>query len=253
MKNSAMNGAAPILEARKLSKHFGGFLANDAIDLAVASGEIRGIIGPNGAGKSTLINLMTGVHQPSSGDVLLAGESLLGRKPHEIARKGLVRSFQVSRIFGNLSVRDNLLAPHLTSAKGRGARREGEAKARRLLELTTLSRLADAPAKALSGGQRVLLQAAAGFMMPSLTCYLLDEPFAGVNPVIKDQLIALIDEESRARGLTFVIVSHEMAVMRRLCRKITVLIEGRVVAEGSLDEIATRADVVSAYLGKSFA
>jgi ABC-type branched-subunit amino acid transport system ATPase component len=248
-----MNGAAPILEARKLSKHFGGFLANDAIDLAVEPGEIRGIIGPNGAGKSTLVNLMTGVHRPSSGHVLLAGESLVGRKPHEIARKGLVRSFQVSRIFRNLSLLDNLVAPHLAGVRTRGARAEAVAKAERLLELIGLTRLADAPAKTLSGGQRVLLQAAAGFMMPSLTCYLLDEPFAGVNPVIKDQLIALIEEESRARGLTFVIVSHEMAVMRRLCRKITVLIEGRVVAEGSLDEVAARADVVAAYLGKSYA
>jgi branched-chain amino acid transport system ATP-binding protein len=248
-----MSGAPPILEVRKLSKHFGGFLANDCIDLAVEPGEIRGIIGPNGAGKSTLVNLMTGVHQPSSGDVLLAGESLVGRKPHEIARKGLVRSFQVSRIFGNLSVLDNLVAPLLAGVRTREARQEGAAKARRLLELTGLTRLADAPAKTLSGGQRVLLQAAAGFIMPSLTCYLLDEPFAGVNPVIKDQLIALIEEESRARGLTFVIVSHEMAVMRRLCRKITVLIDGRVVAEGSLDEVAARADVVAAYLGKSYA
>ncbi|MBV9566908.1 MAG: ABC transporter ATP-binding protein [Hyphomicrobiales bacterium] len=248
-----MNGAAPILETRKLSKHFGGFVANDAIDLVVAPGEIRGIIGPNGAGKSTLINLMTGVYQPSSGDVLLAGESLIGCKPHEIARKGLVRSFQVSRIFGNLSLFDNLLAPHLAATTTREARQEGVSKARRLLELVRLTRLAEAPAKTLSGGQRVLLQAAAGFMMPALTCYLLDEPFAGVNPLIKDQLIELIEEESRARGLTFVIVSHEMAMMRRLCRKITVLIEGRVVAEGSLDEIASRADVVAAYLGKSFA
>ncbi len=196
---------------------------------------------------------MTGVHQPSSGDVLLAGQSLVGHKPHEIARKGLVRSFQVSRIFGNLSVADNLLAPYLAGAGTREAQSEGASKAERLLELTGLARLADAPAKILSGGQRVLLQAAAGFMMPSLACYLLDEPFAGVNPVIKDQLIVLIEEESRARGLTFVIVSHEMAVMRRLCRKITVLIEGRVVAEGSLDEVASRADVVTAYLGKSYA
>ncbi|MBV9739567.1 MAG: ATP-binding cassette domain-containing protein [Hyphomicrobiales bacterium] len=246
-----MSGIAPILEARRLSKRFGGFLANDAIDLSVEAGEIRGIIGPNGAGKSTLVNLITGVHQPSAGDVLLAGESLVGRKPHEIARKGLVRSFQVSRVFGNLSVIENLLASHLADARMRETHGQGFAKATRLLELTGLIRLADAPAKTLSGGQRVLLQAAAGFMMPSLTCYLLDEPFAGVNPVIKDQLIALIEEESRARGVTFVIVSHEMAVMRRLCRKITVLIEGRVVVEGSLDEVAARADVVAAYLGKS--
>ncbi|MBV9752901.1 MAG: ABC transporter ATP-binding protein [Hyphomicrobiales bacterium] len=246
-----MNGAAPILETRGLSKRFGGFLANDAIDLSVSAGEIRGIIGPNGAGKSTLINLMTGVLQPSSGDVLLAGESLVGRKPHEIAREGLVRSFQVSRIFGNLSLLDNLRAP-FAAVSTRDVRVEGVAKAHRLLERLGLARLADAPAKTLSGGQRVLLQAAAGFMMPSLSCYLLDEPFAGVNPVIKDQLIELIEEESRARGLTFVIVSHEMAVMRRLCRKVTVLIQGRIVAEGSLDEIASRADVIAAYLGRSF-
>jgi branched-chain amino acid transport system ATP-binding protein len=248
-----MNAAPPLLETRKLSKHFGGSLANDAIDLAIAAGEIRGIIGPNGAGKSTLVNLMTGVHRPSSGEILLAGRSLLGLESHEIARKGLVRSFQVSRVFGNLSLLENLLAPHLAQSQGSKAREAGLAKAWRLLELITLTRLAHQPAKTLSGGQRVLLQAAAGFMTPSLTCYLLDEPFAGVNPVIKDQLIELIEEESRARGLTFLIVSHEMAVIRRLCRKVTVLIEGRVAAEGPLDEVAARADVVAAYLGKSYA
>ena len=248
-----MNAAPPLLETRKLSKHFGGSLANDAIDLAIAPGEIRGIIGPNGAGKSTLVNLMTGVHRPSSGEILLAGRSLLGLESHEIARKGLVRSFQVSRVFGNLSLLENLLAPHLAQSQGSKAREAGLAKAWRLLELITLTRLAHQPAKTLSGGQRVLLQAAAGFMTPSLTCYLLDEPFAGVNPVIKDQLIELIEEESRARGLTFLIVSHEMAVIRRLCRKVTVLIEGRVAAEGPLDEVAARADVVAAYLGKSCA
>ncbi len=244
--------AAPILETRRLSKRFGGFLANDAIDFSVAPGEIRGIIGPNGAGKSTFVNLVTGVHAPSSGEVLLSGRSILGLAPHEIARQGLVRSFQVSRIFGNLSLLDNLMAPHLAQTHGRAEREAGLAKARRFLELTKLTRLADQPAKILSGGQRVLLQVVAGFMIPSLCCYLLDEPFAGINPVIKDQLMELIEEENRSRALTFVIVSHEMAVMRRLCRKITVLIEGRVAAEGSLDEVAARADVVAAYLGKSY-
>src|ERR1700730_13233047 len=96
----------PILETRGLSKRFGGFLANDAIDFAVAPGEIRGIIGPNGAGKSTFVHLMTGRHAPSSGEVLLSGESLVGLSAHQIARKGLVRSFQVSRVFGNLSLVD---------------------------------------------------------------------------------------------------------------------------------------------------
>jgi branched-chain amino acid transport system ATP-binding protein len=244
--------SVPILETRKLTKRFGGFLANSEIDFSVAGGEIRGIIGPNGAGKSTFVNLMTGVEQPTSGDVLLSGESVIALEPHEIARKGLVRSFQVARVFGNLTLLDNLLAPQLAQTRRAAARSEGLDKARRLLELTKLARLADYPAKALSGGQRVLLQAAAGFMMPSLTCYLLDEPFAGVNPVIKDTLIELIEAENRAKAVTFVVVSHEMAVMRRLCHKITVLIEGKVVAEGSLDEVAARQDVVRAYLGKGY-
>jgi branched-chain amino acid transport system ATP-binding protein len=244
--------SGPILETRKLTKHFGGFVANNGIDFSVAAGEIRGIIGPNGAGKSTFINLVTGVHPPTSGDVFLSGQSLLDLEPHEIARKGLVRSFQVARVFGNLSLLDNLLAPHLAQSASRKTHREGIERARRLLDLTKLDRLATNPAKALSGGQRVLLQTAAGFMTPSLTCYLLDEPFAGVNPVIKDTLIELIEAENRARSLTFVVVSHEMAVMRRLCQKITVLIEGKVVAEGSLDEVAARQDVVTAYLGKSY-
>jgi branched-chain amino acid transport system ATP-binding protein len=158
----------------------------------------------------------------------------------------------VSRVFGNLSLVDNLMAPHLALAASKAEREAGLAKAWRFLELTNLVRLAHQPAKALSGGQRVLLQAAAGFMVPSLACYLLDEPFAGVNPVIKDQLMTLVEEENRARALTFVLVSHEMAVMRRLCHKITVLIDGKVVAEGSLDEVAARADVVAAYLGKGY-
>jgi branched-chain amino acid transport system ATP-binding protein len=242
---------APILETRKLSKRFGGFLANDAIDFSVDAGEIRGIIGPNGAGKSTFVNLLTGVEQPTSGDILLSGRSLVGLSSHEITRLGLARSFQVSRVFGNLSLIDNLMAPHLAQAHGAAAREAGLDKARRFLDLAKLTHLALQPAKALSGGQRVLLQAMAGFMIPTLRCYLLDEPFAGVNPVIKDQLMALIEEENRSRGLTFVIISHEMAVMRRLCSKITVLIAGRLAAEGSLDEIAAREDVVTAYLGKS--
>jgi branched-chain amino acid transport system ATP-binding protein len=243
----------PILETRGLSKRFGGFLANDAIDFAVAPGEIRGLIGPNGAGKSTFVNLVTGVEAPSAGEVRLSGRNLVGLKPHGIARLGLARSFQVSRVFGNLTLIDNLMAPYLAQAHGPAAREAGLAKAWHLLELAKLTRLARDKAKTLSGGQRVLLQAMAGFMIPSLSCYLLDEPFAGVNPVIKDQLMELIEEENRSRGLTFVIVSHEMAVMRRLCGKITVLIAGRLAAEGSLDEVAAREDVVAAYLGKSFA
>jgi len=242
-----------LLETRDLSKRFGGLVANDQVSLAVEAGEIRGLIGPNGAGKTTLANLITGIYAPTSGEIRLEGRSLVGLKPQEIARRGLLRSFQVCRIFGNLSVRENLMLPYLAMPGDGGGLAEGRRRAEEFLALTTLARLADEPAKRLSGGQRALLQVAAGFMVPSLTCYVLDEPFAGINPVIKDSIIDLILGANRTRGITFVIVSHEMAVMRRLCNKVTVLIGGRVAAEGTLDEVAGRQEVISAYLGKAWA
>jgi branched-chain amino acid transport system ATP-binding protein len=240
-----------LLETQNLVKRFGGLLATGGIDLAIEPGEIRGLIGPNGAGKTTLVNLIAGLYPPDGGDIRLDGQSLAGLRPHEIARRGLVRSFQVSRLFGNMSLRENLLLPALArpdSADFAAA----DARATRFLELTRLAPLADAPAKTLSGGQRALLQVAAGFMAPELKCYLLDEPFAGINPTIKDAIIELIEQENRARGITFIIVSHEMAIVRRLCRRVTVLVEGRVAAEGTLDEVAARGDVLAAYLGRGW-
>jgi ABC-type branched-subunit amino acid transport system ATPase component len=242
-----------LLETRDLSKRFGGLVANDRVSLAVEAGEIRGLIGPNGAGKTTLANLITGIYAPTSGEIRLDGRSLVGLRPQEIARQGLLRTFQVCRIFGNLSVRENLMLPYLAMPGDGGSLAEGRRRAEEFLALTTLARLADEPAKRLSGGQRALLQVAAGFMVPGLACYVLDEPFAGINPVIKDAIIDLILMANRTHGITFVIVSHEMAVMRRLCHKVTVLIEGRVVTEGTLDEVAGRQEVISAYLGKAWA
>jgi len=241
---------AALIETRGLSKRFGGVLAANQVSLTVEAGEIRGLIGPNGAGKTTLANLITGIYPPDSGDIRLAGKSIAGLAPHDIARAGLMRSFQICRIFGNLSVRENLLVPYL--ARGKGTRDEGWSLAQEQLALTTLDRLADQPAKRLSGGQRALLQVACGFMVPDLQCYVLDEPFAGINPVIKDTIIELILNANRKRGITFLIVSHEMAVMRRLCHRVTVLIDGRIVVEGSLEEVAAHETVIRAYLGKSF-
>jgi len=240
----------PILQTSKLTKRFGGFVVVNAVDFRVEPGEIRGIIGPNGAGKTTLVNLITGLYPPSSGDVRFDGKSLVGRAPHWVARAGLTRSFQVSRLFGNLSLLENLLVPCLAHARSI-ERAAAETRAWQYLELTRLAPLARDPAKTLSGGQRALLQAAVGFMNPSLKCYVLDEPFAGINPVIKDSILALIEHENRARALTFVIVSHETALMRRLCGQITVMMDGCIAAEGTLDEIARRADVIAGYLGKA--
>jgi branched-chain amino acid transport system ATP-binding protein len=239
-----------LLETTNLQMRFGGLLATNNVNFRVPQGEMRGIIGPNGAGKTTLVNLITGIYAPTSGDIRLQGESLLGLGAHAIARKGLVRSFQVCRLFGSMSLLDNLLLPYLAHGHRTA---EGMKRARRFLDLTNLARLMDQPARSLSGGQRALLQVAAGFMLPDLVCYVLDEPFAGINPVIKETIIGLIEQENRARGVTFVIVSHEMAIMRRLCQKVTVMIDGSITAEGTLDEVASRPDVIAAYLGKAFA
>ena len=240
------------LETRALMKRFGGLLATNSVDLAVERGEIRGLIGPNGAGKTTLANLVTGIYAPESGDIRLDGETLIGLQPHEVARKGLLRTFQVARLFGNLSVRENLLLPYLARVAAKRLD-DGVARAEEFLSLTKLAPLASAPAKSLSGGQRALLQVACGFMVPELRCYVLDEPFAGINPVIKDAIIDLVLHENQARNVTFIVVSHEMTVVRRLCAKVTVLIEGRVAAEGALDEVARDPQVVTAYLGKTLA
>jgi branched-chain amino acid transport system ATP-binding protein len=244
---------AALIETQDLVKRFGGLIATDRVNFAVAAGEVRGVIGPNGAGKTTLANLITGIYAPDAGDIRMNGRSLVGLEPHEIARRGLLRTFQVCRIFGNLTVRENLLLPYLASPDRRGDVAQGGRRAEEFLALTTLGPLAERPAKTLSGGQRALLQVACGFMVPELHCYVLDEPFAGINPVIKDAIIDLILQANRVRGITFVIVSHEMAVIRRLCNKVTVMIDGRIVTEGTLDHVAAQEQVIAAYLGKAFA
>jgi branched-chain amino acid transport system ATP-binding protein len=240
-----------LLETIGLTKRFGGLIATRDVAFAVEPGEIRGLIGPNGAGKTTLVNLITGIYQLDAGTIRLDGESITDLPPHRIARKGLLRTFQVCRLFGNLSVRDNLLLPYL--ARGGSDIAEGTRRADSLLDLTRLAPLAGMSAKGLSGGQRALLQVACGFMVPELKCYVLDEPFAGINSVIKDAIIDLILHENGTRGTTFLVVSHEMTVMRRLCSRITVMIDGAIAAEGTLDEVASRPDIITAYLGKTLA
>jgi branched-chain amino acid transport system ATP-binding protein len=243
---------ASLFVTEGLTKRYGGLLANDGVAMQLAAGEIRGLIGPNGAGKTTFVNVITGIERPDGGQVRLADAPIAGLSPHQIAARGLVRSFQVARVFGNLTVRENLMVPFFASDDPRGTV-EGLRRAGELLKLSTLDRLADEPAKSLSGGQRMLLQACAGFMIPDVKVHVLDEPFAGINPVVKDTLIELILHENRVHNAAFLIVSHEMEIIRRICPRVTVMIAGRVAAEGPLDEIAQREDVITAYLGRSFA
>jgi len=244
--------SGPLLEAEGVTKRFGGLVANDAVTITVAPGEIRGLIGPNGAGKTTFVNMLTGFETLDAGSIRLGGAALTGLPANQIAARGLVRTFQVARVFSNMSVRENLLIPFLAAGSPGGVR-EGQAKAADLLATGTLEHLAEESASVLSGGQRMLLQACAGFMIPAVRLYVLDEPFAGINPVVKDALIALIEHENKSNGRAFLIVSHEMAIVRRLCPRVTVMIQGRVAAEGTLDEVARRPEVVQAYLGSAAA
>jgi branched-chain amino acid transport system ATP-binding protein len=244
--------AAALLEAEGLTKRYGGLVANNAVGMSMEPGEIRGLIGPNGAGKTTFVNLLTGLETPDAGTVRLGGADITGLAPNRIAARGLVRTFQVARVFANLSVRENLLVPFLAAGSPGGVP-EGQARATELLAVATLEPLADEPAGVLSGGQRMLLQACAGFMIPSVRLYVLDEPFAGINPVVKDTLIGLIQRENTAKGRAFLIVSHEMTLVRRLCPRVTVMIQGRVAAEGTLDEVARLPEVIAAYLGRAAA
>jgi branched-chain amino acid transport system ATP-binding protein len=240
-----------LLETRGLTKRFGGLVAVDALPLTVRRGEIRGLIGPNGSGKTTTINLVSGLYRADGGEIYLGSERIDRLRPHEIAGRGVARTFQIPKLFGNMTVLENVLVPALAE-RDRGPGRpmpEILERARRLLTFVTLDELRHAPAKALSGGQSMLVQIARGFMVQPSRLFLMDEPFAGVHPTIKATIMEAIRRMNAQEGVTFLIVSHEMATLRQLCPRVSVMHEGRLIAEGSFEEIASHPLVLEAYLG----
>jgi branched-chain amino acid transport system ATP-binding protein len=246
----ARNG--PLLETRGLTKRFGGLVAVDDLGLSVESGEVRGLIGPNGSGKTTTINLLSGLYRADGGEIRLAGDRIDGLRPHEITGRGVARTFQIPKLFGNMTVLENVLLPALAERQRGPGRPTGLVldRARRLLESVTLDRLRGALAKELSGGQSMLLQIARGLMIDPIRLFLMDEPFAGVHPTIKDTIMETILRMNGEEGVTFLIVSHEMATLRRLCPRVSVMHEGRLIAEGALREVANHPLVLEAYLGR---
>jgi ABC-type branched-subunit amino acid transport system ATPase component len=237
--------AEEILQAINIVKEFKGIRALHKVSLSVRSGEVLGLIGPNGAGKTTLLNVLNGFYKPEAGEVQFKGVRLTGRPLEEIARLGMSRTFQITRVFRRLSVLENLLAPCLQRPQLRpGARR-------RALELLELVRLADKRnqyAYELSGGQQKLLEFARALMAdPELV--LMDEPFAGVHPEIKAQLLEALKEMNR-RGKTFVIVSHDMRTIADLCHRVVALAAGEKLAEGLTQEVFHHPAVIEAYLGR---
>lgn len=241
-----------LLETRGLTKRFGGVVAVDELPLTVMPGEIRGLIGPNGSGKTTTVNLLSGLYRADAGEVHLRGERIDRLRPHEVTARGVARTFQTPKLFGSMTVLENVLLPALTGAGREGQRpmAETRARARRLLDFVTLDGHRHASARELSGGQSMLLQIARGLMVHPIHLFLMDEPFAGVHPTIKDTIMETILRMNQTEGVTFLIVSHEMATLRRLCRRVSVMHEGKLIAEGSFEEIANHAVVLEAYLGR---
>jgi branched-chain amino acid transport system ATP-binding protein len=239
-----------IIQTQDLVKRFGGLVAVNGVNFTVERGEVRGLIGPNGSGKTTLINLISGVYEPTAGKIFFDSVDITGWSPNRITQKGLMRTFQIPRLFGSMTLLENMLIPRFAdfSLDYWRYRPAAEKHAQELLEMAGISHLRDQQAKTLSGGQKALLQMARGFMVEEISVFLLDEPFAGVNIVVKDTIMELISKMA-AEGITFILVSHEMASIRQMCQKVTVLAEGSVVTEGSMDEIAANKQVIDAYLG----
>jgi branched-chain amino acid transport system ATP-binding protein len=240
------------LETKSLTKRFGGLVAVDDLSLTIRPGEVRGLIGPNGSGKTTTVNLLSGLYRADAGEVRLSGERIDRLRPHEITARGVARTFQTPTLFGSMTVLENVLLPALAEPRREGQRPMAEirARARRLLDFVTLDGHRHVSARELSGGQSMLLQIARGLMVHPIHLFLMDEPFAGVHPTIKDTIMETILRMNQTEGVTFLIVSHEMATLRRLCRRVSVMHEGKLIAEGSFEEVANHSAVLEAYLGR---
>ncbi len=242
-----------------VEKRFGGLRALDGVSLEVARSSITGLIGPNGAGKTTLFDVVSGLLPSDAGEIRLGPHRLDGRPAHQIARLGVARTFQIPRPLARLTVLENLLLyakdqpgeqlRGLVTKRAALAAQDAalESRAARILELTDLAALRDAPAGTLSGGQKKLLELAR-VLMADPALILLDEPGAGVNPTLMRSLVSAI-RDLHARGMTFLLIEHDMDLITELCDPVIVLAEGRRLVEGPFADVRHDPRVLAAYLG----
>ena len=234
-----------LIEAIGLTRRFGGILAVDALDFRVEEGELVGLIGPNGSGKTTTINMLTGHLAPSGGHVHLRGRRSDGMAADRFATLGVGRTFQITQLFARMSVLENMLVPGL--ARPGSTRAAAMDAAWRHLEFLNLAGLAAQPARSLSGGQQKLLELGRALMLEPAILFL-DEPFAGVNPVLRDEIIVLV-QALHAEGRTFVVVDHDLAAIQRLVRRLVVMSRGAKIADGTVAAVRDDPAVVRAYTG----
>ncbi len=249
-----------MIRVEDLHMHFGGIRAVDGTSLEIKKGSITGLIGPNGAGKTTLFNVIAGHYVPSSGKVFLDGEDVSGQKPHELFGKGLLRTFQIAHEFSTLTVRDNLMmVPAAQSGEtlwnawfhGKKVKAEEEKlreKANEVIEFLEITHVADELAGNLSGGQKKLLELGRTMMVDAKIVFL-DEVGAGVNRTLLNTIGDAILRLNQERGYTFCMIEHDMDFIGRLCDPVICMAEGKVLAEGTAEEVKSNDAVIEAYLG----
>jgi ABC-type branched-subunit amino acid transport system ATPase component len=253
----------PLLELRDVSQAFGGLQVISGLDMHVDEGEIVSVIGPNGAGKTTLFNVITGIYRPATGDILFAGESIVGLPPHEITNRGIARTFQTLRLFLNMTVKENVMAAaygHTRSTLAESMLRLPRAR-REEREINALAeeKLAffgqrlmgyrwDQPAYSLSYANRRRLEIARA-MAANPRLLLLDEPAAGMNPVETHEITELIGRLRTEGSYTILVIEHDMHVVEGISDRVVALDHGVKIAEGSFESVATNERVVEAYLG----
>ena len=249
-----------MLRLENLTKSFGGLLAVNNCSLEIEQGKITGLIGPNGAGKTTIFNMIAGSFKPTSGRIIFEGKDIAGLPTYEMFHRGIVRTFQIPHEFAKLTVLENLMVvpPDQTGeslfsnwfAPGAVRRREEEVlkKAEDALEFLTLDKLRNELAGNLSGGQKKLLELGRT-MMTDAKLVLLDEPGAGVNPTLLQELAGMIRRLNKERDYTFCIIEHDMDMIASLCDPVIVLAEGAVLTQGKMEDVRRDERVLDAYLG----